>query len=292
MVCINRPFSKQSGATCWFHAIMNGFVTSKYGQVIMYRALSKYISEHVQTKKEFEDFMDSNLTCIRPGQLHSRFNFYKWFYHWLVIGIQVNRNTRNVMRNIVTTKRGNATNTHQLPAQGLFDILARMEINDYAVIDLHTGVIHKTYHDPSFIVYAASKIDLSNPLGGFGTQLPAQITIEGRTFRIDHVSIGEYFQNGGAHSSHAITGIRCMTDGSPKLIDSNSDSLYPCDWSVPANITTCAPYVHDCMRMYNSPPSSPIILFAVYTTMSMRLNNLNNISPNKIINRYNRAMNR
>jgi hypothetical protein len=292
MACINRPFSKQSGATCWFHAIMNGFVTSKYGQVIMYRALSKYISEHVTTKKELEDFMSPNLTCVRPGQLYSRFNFYKWFYHWLVIGIPVNRNTRAVMRNIVTNKRSSNIDQHALPAQGLFDILGRMDIHDYSVADLHTGVVHKDHPDPSFIVYAASKIDKNNPLGGFGSFIPAQITIANRTFRCDHASIGVFFEQGGAHSAHAITGIRCMNDGSPKLIDSNSDALYSCDWSVPSTITTCQEYVQDCMRLYHSPPSSPIILFVVFTPLTMRLNNLNNIRPNKIINRYSHAMNR
>jgi len=270
---------------------MNGFVTSKYGQIIMYKALSRYISDNVQTKKQFEDFMSPSLTCVRPGQLHSRFNFYKWFYHWLVIGIPLNRNTRIVMRNIVVNKRSSNINQHALPSKGLIDILGRMEIDDYIVIDLHTGQIHKTHPNPSFVIYAATTIDKQNPLGGFGTHLKAQVDLEGRIFRLDHASIGLFFENGGAHSSHAITGIRCINDGSPKLIDSNSDHLYTCDWSVPSNITRSTDYNNACMQMYHSVPSTPIILFVVYTTTTMRLNNMNNISPNKIINRYNRAMN-
>ena len=295
MACINRPFSKQSGATCWFHAIMNGFVTSKYGQIIMYKALAKYIDENIQTKKQYEDFISSDLTCVRPGKLHSKFNFYKWFYHWLILGIQGNRNTRIVMRNLVLSKRNTNANTHQLPSQGLFDVLGRMEIHDYAVIDLHSGKIHKTYPDPSFIVYAISKIDWNNPLGGFGSYLPAQVDIEGRSFRLDHASFGEQFSNGGEHSSHAITGIRCMRDGSPMIIDSNSSLLYPCDWSKPDNITRCEAYVEECQKLYHSPPTSPIVLFVIYTNVRMSANNfnrnVNNIGPQKILNRLNRAMN-
>ena len=166
-----------------------------------------------------------------------------------------------------------------------------MEIDDYIVIDLHSGQIHKTHPNPSFVIYAATTIDKQNPLGGFGTHLKAQVDLEGRIFRLDHASIGLFFENGGAHSSHAITGIRCMNDGSPKLIDSNSDYLYTCDWSVPSNITRCPEYTNACMQMYHSAPRTPIILFVVYTTTTMSMNNMNNISPNKIINRYSRSMN-
>jgi len=295
MSCINRPFSKQSGATCWFHAIMNGFVTSKYGQVIMYKAIAKYIEENVRTKRQLEDFMSPNLTCVRPGQLHSRFNFYKWFYHWLIVGMVGNRNTRIVMRNLVLAKRNSTENAHNLPTQGLFDILVRMNITDYAVIDIHTGHVHKSYPDPTFIVYAASNIDKSNPLGGFGSHLAGQVTINDRVYRLDHASIGVFFENGGAHSSHTITGIRCIIDGSPRLIDSNDDHLYPCDWAVPSNITRCESYVRTCNTLYHSSPTTPIILFAIYTNIRMSVDNfnrnVNSIKPNRIVNRYNRATN-
>jgi len=267
---------------------MNGFVTSKYGQVIMYHALSKYINEHVQTKKEFQDFASPNLTCVAPGKLHSRFNFYKWFYHWLVLGIQTNRNSRNIMRNITVTKRSNLSNQHTLPAQGLFEILNRMEINDYAVLDVQTGAILKNDHPfPSFVVAAASTI---NP--NARNNLPPEITFNEFRYRLDHASLGIYFENGGAHSSHAITGIRCIANGHPVIIDSNSDNIYSCDWSNPMNITQCETYVRECQRLYHSVPTNPIVLFAVYTNVNISPSLLkNNISPNKLLNRYNRAMN-
>lgn len=290
MVCIDRPFSLQQGATCWFNSIMNGFVTSKYGQVIMYRALSKYIEENIQTKRAFEEFMNSELPH-QDGRMYSKLNFYKWFYHWLVIGLPLSRNSRTIMRNIVPTKRLNTVNTHKNPSQGLSEILERMNITDFAAFDIHRGTILRSHPDPSFIVYAAINIEKSDPLGRFKTHLPATITQDGRVYRCDHMSIGVFFPMGAAHSSHAITGIRCLTDGSPMIIDSNSSEMYPCDWSSISNVANCIPYIEKCQTLYHSTPQNPIALFVIYTKMSLSVKNAMNISPDHILERYRNAMN-
>ena len=288
MACINRPFSKQSGSTCWFHAIMNGFVTSKYGQIIMYKAIAKFINEHVQTRAEYERFISPDLTCVRPGKLHSKFNFYKWFYHWLIVGVPVYKNSRNVMRNLVFTKRNVAVDNLG-SYKGLTEILERMDIQDYAVVDIVTGNIARNNPDPSFVVFTSPYLLKNMPTGGFKNHMSLQVTFNGSTYRLDHASLMIFFERGGEHASHAITGLRCMNTGLPMIADSNSDTLYPCDWTNPSNIERCEPYVADCLTLYQSAPTGCHIGFVIYTNVRMSLynfnRNVNNIKPNKILNR-------
>jgi len=289
MQCVDRPFSIQDGATCWFNAIMNGFVTSKYGQVIMYRALAKYLHEKVLSRGELRDFMSDELTYPPSGKLLSKFNFYKWFYRWLVMGILPPRSSRIIMRNIHANKRNTNINQSSNPAQGLFDILGRMDVTDYAVIDLNSGVEHKSHPDPDFIVYAPLTIQWNNPVDKI---LSNVTTYNGREYRVDHASIGIQFENGGAHSAHAVSGIRCLGDGTPRLLDSNINHIFYCDWSILSSIVTNLEYVTFCNATYNSPPRNPIYLFIVCIKSSINRNtNRLNIEPQKLINRYGTAMN-
>ena len=286
MACLNRPFAKQQGATCWFNAIMNGFVLSRKGRIIMYKAIARYIDQNVQTRRELEDFMRDDITCIRPGQLHSKFNFYKWFYRWLVLGLPMDRNTRIVMRNLVKNKRSDEIDQHNLPSKALVDILNRMDITSYSLIDIHTGHIYKNEPNCEFVIYAATTIDTNNPLGRFGSELALTVA---DNYRLDHASLGVFFEQGGSHSSHAITGVTCITTGEPILVDSNSDHIYACDWRIPANIMASQGYVNFCSGAYHSPPSRPIILFAIYTRNDITNRNLPNIFS--LLNRHKNAMN-
>jgi hypothetical protein len=292
MQCTDRPFSIQEGATCWFNSIMNGFVTSKYGQVIMYRAIAKYLHEKVLSRRELHDFMDDELTYPQSGKLLTKFNFYKWFYRWLVMGYLPQRSSRIIMRNLTLSKRNTNMNAHVAPNQALFDILHRMDIDDFAVIDLNTGSELKSHPDPSFVVFTPVNLSWENPMNSL---VSPHVTYNGRNYHVDHASIGIRFLNGGAHSAHAITGIRCASDGSLKLIDSNVNEMFNCDWSNLLNIVSNERYGAFCNVAYNSPPSDPIYLFVICIKTSMNRQNLNadklNIGPQKLINRYGTAMN-
>ncbi len=301
MACINRPGTKQDGATCWFHSILNGFVTSKYGQVIMYKALAKYMYENVSTKKELEDFITGNLTCVMPGKLHSRFNFYKWLYHWLVIGLpSVRRNSRNAMRNLVSAKRVNLTETHINPAVALSQILERLGIKNYLAFNLITRaqLSPAVYEQPDFWVFASDKLTKNVKHGAFGPFLPDIIQAPQYgtgIYRIDHMSIGIALEGAGVHSGHAITGIRCIHTGAYHIIDSNIDYIFPCDWRILDNIVNNDLYRAACLRVYSAVPKTPVIFFVTYVRANMDITTLNmnkmNIRPEKIIQKHISAMN-
>lgn len=301
MACTNRPGTKQAGATCWFHAILNGFVTSKYGQVIMYKALAKYMYEHVATKKEFEDFASPDLTCVMPGKLHSRFNFYKWLYHWLVIGIPaVSRNSRNAMRNLVTSKRTNLTESHSYPFDALGKILERLEIKNFLAFDLvsQQQVSLGVSEEPDFWVFGLNTPRPNIKQGGFGGILPETLQAPQYgtgVYRLDHMCIGITLAGAGAHNQHAITGIRCMRTGAYKIIDSNIDAFFACDWRTIDNVASCETYKAACIPTYNAVPTNPLICFVVYVRSNIDTNTLNmnklNIRPEKIIQKYLSAMN-
>jgi hypothetical protein len=301
MACITRPATKQDGATCWFHAILNGFITSKYGQVIMYKALAKYMYEHVATKKEYEDFASSDLTCVMPGKLHSKFNFYKWLYHWLVIGLPaVRRNTRNAMKNLVNAKRGNLNERHQHPAVALFQILGRMDIKSFLAFNLVTQqpISPPVTETPDFWVFAVDTLSPNVKQGGFGAILPE--ILEAPQFgtgiyRLDHMCIGISLAGAGSHSGHAITGIRCAQTGAYQIIDSNIDFIFPCDWRQIDNVANNYAYRAACAQVYQAVPTNPLIFFVTYVRANIDTNTLNmnklNIRPEKIIQKHMNAMN-
>lgn len=296
--CINRPATKQSGATCWFNAILNGFVTSKYGQVIMYKALANYMQRHVATKKEYEDFTSSNLTCVIPGKLHSRFNFYKWLYHWLVIGLPVvERNTRNVMKNLVSVKRGNLSETHQHPAIGLFQILERMDIKNFLAFNLITRQLlfppPRNIEAPDFLVFATEFLNTNVKQGSFGPIIPEIFEAPQfgtGVYRLDHMCIGIALAGAGVHSSHAITGIRCIRTGTYQIIDSNIDFIFNCDWRKLDNVANNTGYQAACIQTYNAIPTNPMLCFVTYVRPNIDTNILNmnrmNIRPEKMLQKY------
>jgi len=303
MACLNRPATRQSGATCWFHAILNGFITSKYGQVIMYNALAKYMFEHVATKKELEDFISPSLTCVMPGRLHSRFNFYKWLYYWLILSdTSGSRNSRNVMRNLVNAKRNNINERHNNPVTALMQILDRLDIHKYAAFNLvtHNLVSRVIYEVPDFWVFGNDRL-LNGTVkqGGFGSELPDVLEAPQYgtgVYRLDHMCIGVKFgDSAGAHTSHAITGIRCKNTGNFMLVDSNIDFLFPCDWRQIDNVTSNQQYAQACMLTYGSPVVLSSIIFVVYVRSNIDLETLNmnklNIRPEKILQKHVSAMN-
>lgn len=301
MACINRPATKQDGATCWFHAILNGFVTSKYGQVIMYKALANYMYQQVKTKKEYEDFASPNLTCIIPGKLHSKFNFYKWLYHWLVIGIPATkRNSRNAMQNLVNVKRGNLNERHGHPALALSQILERMDIKNFLAFNLVTRdpISPSVSETPDFWIFAVDTVNPNIKQGSFGAFLPDVIEAPQYgtgVYRLDHMCIGITLAGAGAHAGHAITGIRCAKTGAYQIIDSNIDELFACDWRVIDNVATNTRYIEACMRTYNAVPTKPLICFVIYVRANIDITTLNmnklNLRPEKIIQRHMNAMN-
>ena len=301
MACITRPATKQDGATCWFHAILNGFVTSKYGQVVMYKALAKYMYEHVATKKEFEDFASPDLTCVMPGKLHSRFNFYKWLYHWLVIGLPaVRRNTRNVMRNLVNVKRYNINDTHQSPLAALSKIFERLDIKNFLAFNLvsQTLISPPISEPPDFWIFGVENLNPNIKQGGFGAHLPEVLEAPQYgpgVYRLDHMCISIALAGAGAHSGHAITGIRCAQTGAYQIIDSNIDAIIPCDWRIIDNVANNQIYREKCIQTYNAVPTNPMICFVTYVSPNIDTNTLNmnklNIRPEKIIQKYMSAMN-
>lgn len=301
MACVTRPGTKQDGATCWFHAILNGFMTSKYGQVIMYKSLAKYMYQHVATKKEIQNFTSSDLTCVMPGKLHSKFNFYKWLYHWLVIGLpSIRRNTRNAMKNLVNVKRGNLNERHAHPSVALFQILERLDIKNFLAFNLVTQqpISPPVYEEPDFWVFAVDTANATIKQGAFGAILPDVLEAPQfgtGVYRLDHMCIGITLAGAGAHSSHAITGIRCAQNGTYQIIDSNIDYITPCDWRQIDNVATNGVYQSLCMQTYQAVPTNPFICFVVYVrsnidTATLNMNKLN-IRPEKIIQKHMSAMN-
>jgi hypothetical protein len=267
----------------------------------MYKALAKYMYENVSTKKELEDFITGNLTCVMPGKLHSRFNFYKWLYHWLVIGLpSVRRNSRNAMRNLVSAKRVNLTETHINPAVALSQILERLGIKNYLAFNLITRaqLSPAVYEQPDFWVFASDKLTKNVKHGAFGPFLPDIIQAPQYgtgIYRIDHMSIGIALEGAGVHSGHAITGIRCIHTGAYHIIDSNIDYIFPCDWRILDNIVNNDLYRAACLRVYSAVPKTPVIFFVTYVRANMDITTLNmnkmNIRPEKIIQKHISAMN-
>lgn len=291
--CITRPFSIQQGATCWFNSIMNGFVTSKYGQAIMYYAVARYLDSRVLSRRELQDFMTDELTYPPSGRLTSKFNFYKWFYRWLIIGVLPQRNSRNVLRNISLSKRSSNNERHSSPVIGLFEILERMDIDSFAVFDFNAGTEIKAHPDPDFIVVAPTSLRTNNPMDRLTMQT---FQYHGHEYILDHASLGVFFGGGGQHGSHAITGIRCAFNPNHlRIIDSNSPESYQCDWTSLPNIQSSREYVTFCQKTYNGPPQTPIYLFIIYVKRSINVSNANsdlyNIRPQKLMNRFSTAMN-
>lgn len=67
---LNRYSKNQKGHTCWYYAMMNGFMVSRRCHRVMHFITQKFITENIKTHAEFQKFQ--NLTeCPRRSTLYS-----------------------------------------------------------------------------------------------------------------------------------------------------------------------------------------------------------------------------
>lgn len=67
---LNRYVKDQKGHTCWYYAMMNGFMVSRRCHRVMHFITQKFISENIKTHAEFQKFQNLS-ECQRRPTLYS-----------------------------------------------------------------------------------------------------------------------------------------------------------------------------------------------------------------------------
>lgn len=195
----------QTGQTCWFHSILNGFLLNRVGRVYLRRALFNFKRQLTgPALREFESNSGRN-SGMCPGSLVNSRSFFRKIQTSLYGGTATRYNFTNV-GNLLSVQ-----NSPQDPSLKIGDFMTAIGMHDYT-----------TYYNDSVPTTLASSgetyIHIEYP--GMITRNLVTPKIRNRTRNYSFVVIALSASHGGTHSSHAITGLY-DDSGNEYILDSN-----------------------------------------------------------------------
>jgi hypothetical protein len=210
--------------TCWFHSILNGFLITNQGRLLLNYMLQKYKSSHELLP--LEDKI-RNLSGKPKGCVNFSINFFFTILEWVLkINPSLIRNvaSNNLLKMINKNVRENIRNVNSGSTnifKDLLNFLRRIRLIDH--------VIFHDINDKKFIVQKDDPLLLINyNLEGTYYDVKAKSTnFKGKRYNLNCVYFELKNTRNRKASSHLITGI--IENNKCYIVDSNG-IIFECDW--------------------------------------------------------------
>ena len=222
----------QTGGTCWFYTILNGFILSDSGKAILYKRMTEFFNG--LNKRERETFLrPSGLGCPAKNRTFSQLHFWKFIDQYICqyrrerqIPLQA-KTSPELLR---TINRWNSNNSYRnsFRAGGamthleVFPVLRSIGLGDKyqkerAYLKNHGGVIPP---DKQFIIWADRSV---------AYKVPKVLRRSGFKFSLSHCAFSIM-----VHEAHAVSGY--VSGGHGYLYDSNQQRKFACQWWDPKSL--------------------------------------------------------
>jgi hypothetical protein len=243
---INRYATVQSGSTCWFHSILNGFILNRIGRVYLKRALFNYKRQLSGTAlREFES-ANTNTSGVCPRSLVNSRSFFKKLQKALNSGSWQRFNSSNV-GNLLNVSE----NIYQDQYVKIVDFMVAIGMNNYTDYYRNSQVVTPAPSGEAYI-----HIDSPSPL----TRTLVTPRIRNSVARnYSFVTIQLKSTGQGQHRLHFITGTY-DSYGDEWIIDSNGFKKQ-CKFE---DILTDPDYTAWCIQKYGSKFTEKYYALRVY----------------------------
>lgn len=238
---VRRRSTIQTGQTCWFHSILNGFLVDDKGRRYLQRALADYLRtmKNSENRRLFSTENSARTTCLtslRPTHI-----FFKTI-HTLLAGRAPSSTLTNIpVRSIIPSIRNNVEIQANNVSQRLYELLTSLKLTDYCSIYDVNGHRVQDARSGEYIKIVDNYWD--NNAAQLRTHVPHVVGNTRLTFAIFQL----ISSTGNRHSSHFITGY-VSRSGARYIIDSNGFV-----GRINGDILSDENYKNFCTRTYGAP---------------------------------------